>query len=387
MPILCEPAADSEELLADLGSEVRTADDLSAAAKLLDSDPAENLVVIGPRAGTEEALGFASALRMVRPAVGVILVRDETSVELLNQALQSGIREVIQTGDHAALAAACRRSRDVSWRILAATTTERTGPTVDGKIITVFTAKGGVGKTMLAINIGVMLTQRGANQVCVVDLDLASGDVAISLLLDPVRSLADAGAMTGHIDTTGAASLLTPYRPGLEMLLAPATPGDAEKIPPSLVGELLAVLRTMFDYVVVDTPPQLSEHVLTALDASAHHVLLTTPDVPALKNLRVVLDVLDMLSYPAEIRSVVLNRAEAKLRLSQEDVERVIRAPVAAQIPASRAVQISTNKGVPITLANPRNPVSKAITAFVRQRLLPAPVPRGRRGGSSRRAA
>ena len=106
------------------------------------------------------------------------------------------------------------------------------------------------------------------------------------------------------------------------MLLAPVNPGDAEKVPPSLMGELLAVLRTMFDYVVVDTPPHLSEHVLTALDASAHHVLLTTPDVPALKNLRVVLDVLDMLSYPAEIRSVVLNRAESKLRLSQEDVER-----------------------------------------------------------------
>ena len=122
--------------------------------------------------------------------------------------------------------------------------------------------------------------------------------MAISLLLDPVRSLADAVSMTGHIDTTGAASLLTPYRAGLEMLLAPVNPGDAEKVPPSLVGELLAVLRTMFDYVVVDTPPQLSEHVLTALDASAHHVLLTTPDVPALKNLRVVLDVLDMLSYP-----------------------------------------------------------------------------------------
>jgi Flp pilus assembly CpaE family ATPase len=344
-------------------------------------------VVIGPRAGTEEALGFASALRMVRPAVGVILVREQTDVDMLNHALQSGVREVVQAGDHAALAAACRRSRDVSWRILAATTIERSGQTVDGKIITVFTAKGGVGKTMLSINLAVVLAQRGANKVCVVDLDLSSGDVAISLLLDPVRTIADAVSMTGHIDTTGAASLLTPYRAGLEMLLAPVNPGDAEKVPPSLVGELLAVLRTMFDYVVVDTPPQLSEHVLTALDASAHHVLLTTPDVPALKNLRVVLDVLDMLSYPAEIRSVVLNRAEAKLRLSQEDVERVIRAPVAAQIPASRAVQISINKGVPITLANPRHPVSKAITAFVRQRLLPVPVPSGRRGRNSQRSA
>jgi pilus assembly protein CpaE len=383
MPILCEPAEDAGALLPDLGSEVRTAEDLTAAARLLDSDPAETLVVIGPQAGTEDALGFASALRMVRPAVGVILVREHTDLGMLNQALQSGVREVVQAGDHAALAAACRRSRDVSWRILAATTTERTGPTVDGKIITVFTAKGGVGKTFLAINLGVVLAQRGANQVCVVDLDLSSGDVAISLLLDPVRTLADAVPMSGHIDTTGAASLLTPYRPGLDMLLAPVTPGDAEKVPPSLAGELLAVLRTMFDYVVVDTPPSLSEHVLTALDASAHHVLLTTPDVPALKNLRVVLDVLDMLSYPPEIRSVVLNRAEPKLRLTQEDVERVIRTPVAVQIPASRAVPISVNKGTPITLASPGHAVSKAISNFARQRLLPAPVPRGGRRGLS----
>jgi pilus assembly protein CpaE len=136
----------------------------------------------------------------------------------------------------------------------------------------------------------------------------------------------------------------------------------------------------MFDYVVVDTPPQLNEHVLTALDASAHHVLVTNPDVPSLKNLRVVLDVLDMLSFPANIRSIVLNRAEPKLRLSDEDVERVIRTPITARIPADRAVAISVNKGTPITIAKPRHAVSKAITAFARQRLLPPPAPRrGRR--------
>jgi pilus assembly protein CpaE len=324
---------------------------------------------------------------MVRPAVGVILVREQADVTLLSQALQSGVREVVQAGDHAALAAACRRSRDVSWRILAATTSEQNGQAADGKVITVFTAKGGVGKTMLSVNLGVALSQQGANQVCLVDLDLASGDIAISLLLDPARTIADAVSMTGRIDTTGAASLLTPYRPGLETLLAPVAPGDAEKIPPSLVGELLAVLRTMFDYVVVDTPPYLNEHVLTALDASAHHVLLTSPDVPALKNLRVVLDVLDMLSYPAEIRSVVLNRAEGKLRLSREDVERIIRSPVVAQIPASRAVQISVNTGTPITIAKPGHPVSKAITGLARQRLLPPPAARRRRRGRTTREA
>jgi pilus assembly protein CpaE len=377
MPILCEPTPNSDELMRHLGSEVRAADDLSAAAKLLDSDPAETLMVIGPQAPTDEALKFASALRMVRPAVGVILVREQADVALLNQALQSGVREVVQVDDHATLAAACRRSRDVSWRILAATATESTGPKTDGQVITVFTAKGGVGKTMLAVNLGVVLARGGDNRVCVVDLDLASGDVAISVLLDPARTMADAVSMAGHLDTTGAASLLTRYRPGLDMLLAPVIPGDAEKIPPSLVGELLAVLRRMYDYVVVDTPPQLSEHVLTALDASARHVLVTTPDVPALKNLRVVLDVLDMLSYPAEIRSLVLNRADAKVHLSLEDVEQVVRSPIAAQIPASRAVPISINKGVPITAANPGHPVSKAITRLAQQRLLPAPAARG----------
>lgn len=376
MPILCEPAASAEGLIQSVGGEVRAADSLEEAANMLDGDPAETLVVVGPQTATDEALAFASALRMVRPAVGVVLVRDHVDVTVLSKALQAGVREVVATDDTAALTTACRRSRDVSWRMLAATTVEHSTPKTEGQIVTVFTAKGGVGKTMLAVNLGVVLAQGGSNRVCVVDLDLASGDVAISVLLDPVRSMADAVSMAGRVDATGAASLLTPYRPGLEMLLAPATPGDADKITATLVGELLAVLRRMFDYVVVDTPPQINEHVLTALDASAHHMLLTTPDVPALKNLRVVLDVLDMLSYPAEIRSLVLNRADAKL-LSLEDVERVLGSPISAQIPASRAVPISINNGIPITVGSPGHAVSQAITKLAQERLLPEPAARG----------
>ena len=376
LPIICEPAASSEALVESVGGEIRAADDLTEAANLLDSDPAETLVVIGPQAAIDEALAFVSALRMVRPAVGVILVRDQVDVAVLNKALQSGVREVVASGDSAALATACRRSRDVSWRMLAATATEHSAPKTEGQIVTVFTAKGGVGKTMLAVNLGVVLAQGGRNRVCVVDLDLASGDVAISVLLDPARSMADAVSMAGRLDATGAASLLTPCRPGLDMLLAPATPGDADKITASLVGELLAVLRRMFDYVVVDTPPQINENVLTALDASARHVLLTTPEVPALKNLRVVIDVLDMLSYPADIRILVLNRADPKL-LSLEDVEQVLGSTIDAQIPASRAVPISVNNGIPITVANPGHPVSQAITKLAQQRLLPAPAARG----------
>jgi Flp pilus assembly CpaE family ATPase len=380
--ILCEPAVSAGELIISIGGQVRGADSLGMAAKLLDNDPAETLVVIGPEVETNEALAFAAHLRLARPAVGVVLAREFVNVALLSRALQSGVREVVLAGEHAALTAACRRSRELSRQLIAATA-EDAMAAPDGRIVTVFAAKGGCGKTTLSINLAVALARGTGQRVCVVDLDLAFGDVAVSVQLDPVRTVVDALPMAGHLDTTGAASLLTRYKPGLEMLLAPVTPGDAEKVPPALVGELLTVLRGMFDYVVVDTPAQFSEHVLTAMDVSSHLVLLTTPDVPAVKNLRVALDMMDLLSYPREIRSVVLNRSDSRVGLSQEDVERVVRSPIAAQVPSSRAVPISINSGTPITLSSSGHPVSHAITRFARQRLLDGPasspaVPAGR---------
>lgn len=372
MPILCEPAVSAGELITSIGGQVRGADSLGMAAKLLDDDPTETLVVIGPEAEGNDALAFAAHLRLARPAVGVVLARDYVNVALLSRALQAGVRDVVLAGDHAALNVACRRSRELSRQLVAASTASDAPGRPDGRIVTVFAAKGGCGKTTLSINLAVALARGTGQRVCVVDLDLAFGDVAVSVQLDPARTIVDALPMAGHLDITGAASLLTRYRPGLEMLLAPVTPGDAEKVPPALVGELLAVLRGMFDYVVVDTPAQFSEHVLTAMDTSAHLVLLTTPDVPAVKNLRVALDMMDLLSYPREIRSVVLNRSDSRVGLNLADVERVVRSPIAAQVPSSRAVPISINTGTPITLASSGHPVSQAITSFARQRLLDA---------------
>ncbi len=372
MPILCEPAESAAGLVASIGGDVRAADSLQAAASMLENDPAETLVIIGPEAPVADALNFASTLRLLRPTVGVILARHFVDVNLLTHALRAGVREVVPADDGAALAAACRRSHEVSQRLIGMTHLPDVLPAKEGHVVTVFAAKGGCGKTSFAINLAVALAGQAGLRVCVVDLDLSFGDVAISVQVEPARTIVDGVPMAGHLDKTGASSLLTEYRPNLELLLAPVTPGDAEKIPAALVGELLGVLRGFFDYVVVDTPAQFSEHVLTAMDASAHHVLLTTPDVPALKNLRITLDMLDLLSYPRQIRSVVLNRSDAKVGLSLADVERVVRWPITAHIPSSREVPISINKGTPLTLASPHHPVSQAIVKFAQRRILAA---------------
>jgi pilus assembly protein CpaE len=379
VPIICDPAVQVGKLGKVIGGQVRVAESLAAAARLLVEDPAETLVVIGPRTRLEDVLAFTARLRADRPAVGVVLVRDQVDVRVLSQALQFGVREVVTTGDDRALAQACERSRKVSAQLGVSVAAPGAEPGLDGEIITVFAPKGGVGKTTIATNLGVVLAQEG-HRVCVVDLDLTSGDIAITTQLDPVRTIVDAVPMAGHLDVTGAGSLLTRYQQGMHMLLAPVAPGDAEKVSAPLVSELLGVLRSMFKYVVVDTPAHLSEHVLTAMDVSSRHVLLATPDVPALKNLRVTQDMLDLLSYPREARTIVLNRSDSNVGLSPDDVERVLRAPIAAHIPSSRAVPLSINNGTPITLANQDHPVSRAIARFAQQHVLGA-SPAGSRGG------
>jgi pilus assembly protein CpaE len=370
MTIFWGTLTQSTDMATVIGGHVHLAESPDEAVGTLAQDPAETLVVIGPNAATGEALAFSARLRLERPAVGVVLIRGRADVALLSRALQAGIREVVPAGEYRALADACERSRDVSRRLLGIAGRQEAAP--EGEIITVFAPKGGVGKTTLAVNLGVVLASSG-QRACVVDLDLASGDVAISVQLDPVRTIVDAVPMTGHLDTTGAASLLARYHPSLAMLLAPTAPGDAEKVSPALVSELLTVLRGMFDHVVVDTPAYLNEHVLATLDASARHVLVAAPDVLTLKNLRVTLDMLDLLGYSPDARSIVLNRADSKVGLTPEDVERVLRSPVAAHIPSSRAVPQSINNGTPITQASPENPVSRAIIRFAQQELLGMP--------------
>jgi pilus assembly protein CpaE len=362
---MCEPRATAEGMAPRLGASLRTAENLRAVAALLNSDPAETLVVLGPHVPSHDALDFTSELRMARPGVGVILARDEVDSNLLTLALQAGVREVVAAGDNAALTAACHRSLRVSQRIIGTSGDAGAAPT--GQVITVFAPKGGVGKTTLAINLGCVLAEQGDGRVCVIDLDLAFGQVAISVGLDPQRTIVDALAMAGRVDTFGT-----------DMLLAPINPGDADKVPASLVSELLRVLRGMFSYVVIDTPPALSEHVLTAMDASDHHVFITTPEVPTLKNLRVALDTMDLLSYPQEKRSVVLNRSDSKIGLSLDHVERVLRTSIAAHIPSSRAVPMSINKAIPITVESPKHPVSRAIARFAQTRLVPARAARDR---------
>jgi pilus assembly protein CpaE len=146
--------------------------------------------------------------------------------------------------------------------------------------------------------------------------------------------------------------------------VAPIEPGTAESIPATLVSAVLDLLKQQFDFVVVDTPPAFDDHVLAAFDQSDMVALLATLDIPALKNLKLTLETLDLLNYPRERWRLVLNRADSKVGLAVGEVEKTLKAPIVAQIPSSRDVPASINRGVPIVLDDPKHPVSLAIKDF-----------------------
>ena len=334
---------------------------LGAAAlvhRALDDDPHADLVVIGPLVNIDEASLLVESVRADRPEVGFILIRHRLDVTTMGQALRSGFREVVASDDGPALSDAVRRSRDLTAKI--AGHHGGAGPQ-QGRIVTVFSAKGGVGKTTMSTNLATHLALSGLRTV-LVDLDLSFGDVGISMQLLPTSSVHDAVAMGGHLDSEGLAQLVTRHEPsGLDVIAAPTDPSLADRISAQVVTELLRVAAANYDYVIVDTPPSFTEHVLAACDVSSLLVLIATLDIPAVKNLKLALETLDALGSPRDSRVIILNRADVKVGLRSEDVVQAIGAPIAVSVPASISVPASVNKGVPLVLESPRDPVSVAM--------------------------
>ena len=172
----------AETMRAALGPDASTLPDLTALADHLGADPHEDCIVLGPSVSQVDAGELAESMRIRRPSLGVVLVRQRIDAVVLTEALRSGIREVVPDRDLGALAVAVQRVHDVAarQRSLEDSAGEGPNPSRRARVVTVFSAKGGCGKTTLATNMAAALASSGRGNVVLVDLDLAFGDVAIA---------------------------------------------------------------------------------------------------------------------------------------------------------------------------------------------------------------
>jgi pilus assembly protein CpaE len=343
---------------------VRAADPDEAMAALAAEGSDVLAAIFGPSLADRDALALAGALQQGTPDVSVLLIRRQESGELIRQALRVGIKDVLssasdETTVRTAAARALEIARTLRGRLGGAAPTDPGEGRSPGRVITVFSSKGGCGKTFLSTNLAVALSRSGA-EVALVDLDLHFGDVAIMLHLFPSHTIYDAAENPG-LDALSLKSLLTRHDSGVWTLVAPTEPTIADTINPGAIGSILKLLRSAFDYVVIDTPPAFSEPVLAAFDESDWLVMLATLDVPSIKNLRLTLQTMELLHFPKSRIRVVINRADSKVGLRLPDVEKLLSSPVDTTIPSSRSVPLSVNKGSPIMLEEPKGPVADSI--------------------------
>jgi pilus assembly protein CpaE len=343
---------------------VRAADTDEAMAAVAAEGRAVLAAIFGPSLGDRDALALAGALQQGAPDVSVLLIRRQESGELLRQALRVGIKDVLssasdETTVRTAAARALEIARTLRGRLGGGAPTDPGDGRNPGKVVTVFSSKGGCGKTFLSTNLAVALSRGGA-EVALVDLDLHFGDVAIMLHLFPSHTIYDAAQNPG-LDALSLKSFLTRHDSGIWALVAPTEPTVADTINPSAIGSILKLLRSAFDYVVIDTPPAFSEPVLAAFDESDWLIMLATLDVPSIKNLKLTLQTMELLHFPKDRMRVVINRADSKVGLRMPDVDKLLSSPVDTTIPSSRSVPLSVNKGSPIMLEEPKGPVADSI--------------------------
>jgi pilus assembly protein CpaE len=349
---------------------VRTAGPDEAMAALAAEGRAVLGALVGPSLSDDDALGVAGRLQAAAPDVSVLLVRHQDSGELLRAALRVGVRDVVTAPrDEAAVRRAAARALEVA-RALRGRLSGLPGGLAGeeraaGKVLTVFSAKGGCGKTFLACNLAAALADGGA-EVALVDLDLRFGDVAVMLRLQPAHTVQDA-AGAPNLDAMALKSFLTRHRAGVWALVAPTEPTAADAVDAGAVTTILRLLREAFGFVVVDTPAVLSDHVLAALDESDRIVMLASLDVPSVKNARLAMQTLELLHHPRSRLHLVVNRADARVGLRLADIERVLGTPVDATVPSSRLVPLSVNKGSPILVEEPRSAVTQAIRRMAAQ--------------------
>ncbi|KQR03141.1 pilus assembly protein CpaE [Arthrobacter sp. Leaf141] len=330
----------------------------------LTGEPPE-VLVLGPGLPESDSLKLATVFDLQFPEVSLVLVED-TAPDQVILAMRAGIRDIISPSadvdqlrillERACLASAGRRRGLVS----------AAGPEREpGRVITVMSPKGGVGKTTVATNLAIGLGRIAPMGVVIVDLDVQFGDVASGLLLEPEHTLREAVGAAAYQDSMVLKAFLTVHPSGIYALCAPNTPSEADHISGQAVSHLLSQMAAEFQYVVVDTTPGLGEHVLAALEQATDAVWVCGMDVPSIRGLHTSFAILRELQLLPQGRHVVLNFADRRSGLTVQDVEATIGVPVDTVIPRSRAVPFTTNKGIPILQENSRDGAAKALAKLV----------------------
>jgi pilus assembly protein CpaE len=373
----------SERIRANLQRRLAAEEDITVCGTALDGEQAlqeslhlvPDIVVLDAGLAGLDGVQTTEMLAEYAPQAGVILMSMESGSELFRRAMLAGAREVLQkpfTGDD--LVAAIHRVYAFQARKRAAQSVRLPAggapPAGDGvrrragRMITIVSGKGGVGKSIIATNLALILNRPNPGSVVLVDLSLQFGDIAALLAMTPEGTIAEFAASDASIgDRQVIQQALSLGPQGLTVLAAPPSPELADYVTTAHLRSLIAELRAGYELVIADTTSQLSEITLEALENSDHIVLVTDFSVTSVKNTRMIMSVIGVLQVDPERILVVANHRDAPLAggMDRARIEDFLRHAIAAEIPHdAAAIGASVSLGVPVVISGHSTPATAA---------------------------
>jgi pilus assembly protein CpaE len=309
-----------------------------------------HIVLLEVNSPAEEFLSAAAKIIEVYPQTSVFAISSETKPEIILKAMRSGVQEFLKRPpDQDELITAVRK---VMRRLQAL-------GTVAGEIVTIFSNKGGLGTTMISANLAVFLAQNMKKSCAIVDLDLQFGDVAMFLNVQPDYTIADVTRSYEKLDQTLLKAHMTQHSSGVYVMAEPHQAEEAETITAEQVGQVLRLMRSMFEFVIVDTAHAFDERSVEALDLSDAIFLISALELPAIRNSKRCIEIFQRLGYGPDKVKLVLNRVILNRSSATEKFERSFEYPIFWRIPNDYAsVSNSINTGVPLPDSAPQSPVT-----------------------------
>jgi pilus assembly protein CpaE len=312
---------------------------------------AADLVIVGCSGAQDEALGVISAATAQRPDRPVVVLYQGSPNGFLERAFEAGADDLV---------ALPQAAGQLGFAFEKALARRRGAAVATGAMISVLGPKGGTGKTVTSSNLAVALALAGKSAV-LIDLDLQFGDVGLALGLEPTRTIYDLAVSGGSLDGEKIDGFLVEHPSGARALLAPLRPDQAAAVGPAFLREVFEILRTRYDFVLVDTPPAFTAEVIAAVDASSHLCVVGMLDALSLKDTKLGLETLEQMGYDPGAVTLVLNRADSDVGITQADVEELLGRPPDVLVGSDRAIPRALTNGQPIVVAEPR---SKAAASY-----------------------
>lgn len=243
-------------------------------------------------------------------------------------------------------------------------------PAQEGKLLLIYSPRGGTGCSTLATNLAIAMAQSSSKTVALVDASLQFGDADVLLNLQGAQSIADATKRTGELDSDSLPVMMATHTSGIKVLIAPPSPVDFETIRPEAFKKVLRRLQKSFDYVILDTWSYLDDMVLAAIDLAERILIIMTPEIPSIKGTRQFFEIAEALEFPQDRIDLILNKVYPRDEIRAEQIEHSMKHKIRAQFEFEpQTIRQAINQGSPLITTHPNHPLSQGFLQLAQQEL------------------